>query len=126
MMIIISKQKPDKQYLGSFKNAYVISKKVRLYCETRAKYENFSPDTTENAERGYAPCTNSNKLWVWFHRSRRSIALLVFCKNSNNCMMARSRVRGNCNKYHIEAEVVCLLSYREALGFVELHQCFIR
>lgn len=21
----------------------------------RAKYENFSPDTTENAERGYAP-----------------------------------------------------------------------
>lgn len=36
-------------------------------------------------------------------------------------MMVWFCVRGNCNKYYIEVEVVCLLSYREVLGFVELY-----
>lgn len=32
----------------------------------------------------------------------------------------------SCQRKLQQIPVVCLLSYREALGFVELHQCFIR
>lgn len=87
----------------------------------RVKYENFLLDMIENVERGYVLCMNLNKLWVWFYWGRRSIVLFVFCKNLNNCMMVWFCVRGNCNKYYIEVEVVCLLSYREILSFVKLY-----